>query len=107
MVTKHIAVVAGHDDQRVVVAAALLEAGDQPADVVVDLGDHAVIGRAQASLIGLVHVADPARAVDPRRQERMLRGLFLGRGRATERRAAGGVVHAVVRLGRDVRAGAA
>ena len=47
MIAQHLAMIGGEDDQRVVIGAELLQRRDHAADMMVELRDQAVIGRAR------------------------------------------------------------
>ena len=111
MVAELLAVVAGQDDEGVVVLAGLAQERDHPAHVVVDLGDQAVVGRAHRPHLVLGHrraeamaVAEELRLLDRAHvvgEERVLATLRVGRGRAHGRGHVGRIVADVIRRRRD------
>ena len=73
------------------------------ADLVVDLGEHAVVGGLQLALFLIVVGRLQERMVDHHAEQRMLRA-FLGAGRGAHRRGnRRGIEHRVVRRGREER----
>ena len=111
VIAQLLAVIAGEDDQRVFPLPGLLEVVEDAAELLVDLAHQAIVGRAHLAHLGLAHRAAQALAVleearlldvlDVVAQQRMLPRFFSRARRAYRRRHVGGIVHRVIRRGRD------
>ena len=106
VVAKLLAVVGGEDDQRVLHLVGFLQMVEHAADLVVDLGNHAAIGGAHLGHRRFVHAGNHALGageearlagvVQVVAEQRMLRRLGLGRGRAHRAGHVLGLVHVVI-----------
>lgn len=110
MVAELLAVIAGENDQRVVLAT-VFEVLEHPSKLVVDFGHEPVVGGAHLAHLALGHLAAQATAVleeaagldavDIELEQRMLRAFGLGRFRTHGWRTLCGVIAVVIALGRD------
>src|SRR5260221_8509798 len=111
MVAELLAVIGGDDDQGSLVSAAFAQSSEEAAELVVDLADHAVIGRPQLVQRAVIERAEQRLSLlgQRRRMDRrqvigepgVLRRFLLEVSGAAKRRHGGGVVHCIVRLLRD------
>ena len=98
-----LAVIRSEDDERRVPAPRFLQESNQPSDLGVNPAHQSVVNRLQPpqSLLIVGRAKDSARQL--MREPRMLAGFIFGRGQTREARHLRGIVHRVVRLGRDER----
>ena len=76
VIAEVLAVVAREDHQRAVGLPGCVEPVENAGDLVVDLGEHAVVGRLQLALLSIVVGRLQERMVDHHGEQRMLRALF-------------------------------
>ena len=103
VVAEVLAVVAREDHERAAGLAGVIEPIQDPRDLVVDLGDHPVVGRLQLALFPVVVRRFEERMVDHHREQRMLLAFGCARVGPHRRRHRRGVVHRVVGRGREER----
>ncbi len=99
MVAQHFAVVRGEQHRGVLCEALLLETGQNPADILVKLGDAAVVVRPNPLHLPGAHLVKPVHLIPVLKRNRPVKGVLVGLSKGG-RRDLLWVVHGVVGLAR-------